>query len=69
MPAMPQSATQTNERGILMKNFIITYVITLLFALSMPIAEAGTKCEPDSRGGFCCWDVERDGIFKPISCA
>ena len=41
----------------------------LAFALFMPIAQAGTKCEPDSRGGFCCWDVERDGIFKPISCA
>jgi hypothetical protein len=41
----------------------------LVFALFMPIAQAGTKCEPDSRGGFCCWDVERDGIFKPISCA
>ena len=41
----------------------------LVFALIMTIAQAGTKCEPDSRGGFCCWDVEKDGIFKPISCA
>ena len=35
----------------------------------MPIAQAGTKCEPVSGGGICCWDVDKEGIFKPISCA
>jgi len=41
----------------------------LVFALSMPIAQAGIKCEPVSGGGICCWDVDKEGIFKPISCA
>ena len=29
---------------------------------------AQTKCVPDGRGGMCCWDTDRDGIFKPIGC-
>jgi len=40
-----------------------------IILITMPVAQAGTKCEPVPSGGFCCWDVERDGIFKPISCA
>jgi len=27
-----------------------------------------TKCQADGKGGVCCWDTDRDGIFKPIGC-
>jgi hypothetical protein len=40
-----------------------------MILVMMPIAQAGTKCEPVSGGGICCWDVDKEGIFKPISCA
>ena len=49
-----------------MKKFVITYVISLLIGFS--VAHAATKCEPDGRGGMCCWDTNTDGPFKPISC-
>jgi len=50
----------------LMKKFVITYVLTLLVATGY--AYATTKCVPDGRGGMCCWDVETQGPWKPISC-
>jgi hypothetical protein len=31
-------------------------------------AQAQTKCSPDGRGGICCWDVQTQGPWKPISC-
>lgn len=31
-------------------------------------AHAVIKCERDSRGNQCCWDTDRDGVFKPLSC-
>lgn len=31
-------------------------------------AHGAIKCEPDGRGGLCCWDTAVDGIFKPIGC-
>jgi len=31
-------------------------------------AHSAIKCERDSRGGMCCWDTVRDGVFKPINC-
>jgi hypothetical protein len=31
-------------------------------------AHAVIKCEPDGRGGLCCWDTKTDGVFRPISC-
>jgi len=30
--------------------------------------QAQVKCETDSRGNTCCWDVQRFGPFKPILC-
>jgi hypothetical protein len=29
---------------------------------------AQVKCQPDGRGGMCCWDISKDGPFKPIGC-
>jgi len=31
-------------------------------------AVSAIKCAPDGRGGMCCWDTDRQGPFKPISC-
>ena len=30
--------------------------------------QAQVKCETDSRGNMCCWDVQKFGPFRPISC-
>jgi hypothetical protein len=44
-------------------------VIAVLFvALLSTQSFAAVKCQPDGRGGMCCWDTERDGPWKPISC-
>lgn len=42
-------------------------VAIMLVGLSFGVFSA-TKCQPDGRGGMCCWDTDRDGIFKPIGC-
>jgi hypothetical protein len=42
-------------------------LVVLLAVLSLNVF-ATTKCVPDGRGGMCCWDVESQGPFKPISC-
>lgn len=43
--------------------------IVLAVALIMSTQTfAATKCETDSRGRMCCWDTDREGPFKPISC-
>lgn len=43
-------------------------LIALLIAnFSLP-AVAAIKCEPDRRGGMCCWDTVRDGPFRPLGC-
>jgi hypothetical protein len=44
-------------------------VIAVLFVgmLSTGVM-AQVKCVPDGRGGMCCWDVQTQGPFKPISC-
>ena len=45
---------------------------TAMFLFSMFIligsAQAVTKCEPDGKGGLCCWDTYTEGTFKPINC-
>jgi hypothetical protein len=46
----------------------VMFLFSLILVM-MPVAQAGTKCEPVSGGGICCWDVDKEGIFKPISCA
>ena len=44
-------------------------IVALLCAVILTgPAMAVTKCERDSRGNLCCWDTDRDGPFKPISC-
>jgi hypothetical protein len=40
----------------------------LCVALMSSSAIAATKCVPDGRGGICCWDTEKDGPFRPLSC-
>ena len=52
-----------------MKNFlllVLTAVVFLMYGVSQ--CHAAIKCEPDGRGGMCCWDTATDGIFKPIGC-
>jgi hypothetical protein len=43
-------------------------VVLVLGATWYRSAHAVTKCEPDGKGGLCCWDTAVDGIFRPISC-
>ena len=43
--------------------------IVLAVALIMSTQTfAAIKCEPDRRGGMCCWDTVRDGPFRPLGC-
>jgi len=41
-----------------------------LFSLFILIgsAQAVVKCEPDGKGGLCCWDTYTEGTFRPIIC-
>ena len=43
------------------------FVMMLLLAIAVTSYSA-TKCQADGRGGVCCWDTDKDGIFKPIGC-
>ena len=47
-----------------MKNMFIGIAL----AVVLLNAHAAIKCEPDGRGGMCCWDTAVDGIFRPIGC-
>jgi hypothetical protein len=43
--------------------------IAVLFVVLLSTSAIGAvKCQPDGRGGTCCWDTDRDGPWKPISC-
>ena len=42
-------------------------LITLLLALSVTTVYAQVRCVP-SGGGTCCWDINKDGPWKPIGC-
>jgi hypothetical protein len=44
---------------------LLSFVVVVLLSTS---AFAATKCVSDGRGGVCCWDTEKDGPWKPISC-
>jgi hypothetical protein len=44
-----------------------TVIAIALVALSFN-AFSAIKCQPDGRGGMCCWDTDRQGPFKPINC-
>jgi hypothetical protein len=41
--------------------------IVLLSMMSLSVS-AQVKCQPDGRGGMCCWDAGTQGPFKPIIC-
>jgi hypothetical protein len=41
-------------------------VVVALAVLSLN-AFGAIRCVP-SGGGTCCWDTDRDGIFKPVGC-
>ena len=43
-------------------------VILIAAMLSTSAAYATTKCERTPSGGFCCWNVEEDGPWRPIAC-
>ena len=47
-----------------MKKVIVAICATLLATGVM----AQVKCQPDGRGGMCCWDVGTQGPFRPIGC-
>jgi len=47
-----------------MKKAIVVLFVALLSTQSF----AAVKCERDGRGGMCCWDTNKDGPWKPISC-
>ena len=42
-------------------------IAVVLLSLSLS-AIAQIKCESDGRGGMCCWDISKDGPWKPIGC-
>ena len=47
-----------------MKKLIAVVFITLMSTGVM----AQVKCESDGRGGMCCWDVSKQGPWRPIGC-
>lgn len=49
-----------------MKKAIMLAVAVVVVGLAFN-AYSAIRCQP-SGGGTCCWDTDRDGIFKPIGC-
>jgi hypothetical protein len=47
-----------------MKKLIALAIVAMLSTSGY----AAVKCQPDGRGGMCCWDTDRDGPWKPIGC-
>lgn len=43
-------------------------IVVLFVAMLSTSVMAQVKCQPDGRGGMCCWDISKDGPFKPIGC-
>jgi len=44
-------------------------IVMCLFSLMLiGSVHAAIICEPDGKGGLCCWDTYTDGVFKPITC-
>ena len=44
-------------------------LIMLLVVISLSTSVyAAVKCQPDGRGGMCCWDTNTDGPWKPVTC-
>ena len=51
-------------KGMNMKKVLAAVVL----ALAVTSVYAQVKCVPDGRGGMCCWDISKDGPWKPIGC-
>jgi hypothetical protein len=49
-----------------MKNTLLAVVCFGLLCSS--VAKAVTVCETDRSGRMCCWDADKYGPFKPITC-
>jgi hypothetical protein len=47
-----------------MKKMLVVLALAVLSLNSY----GAVKCQPDGRGGTCCWDTEKEGIFKPVGC-
>ena len=47
-----------------MKKLIAVAFIAMMATGAM----AQVKCESDGRGGMCCWDLDKQGPWKPIGC-
>ena len=47
-----------------MKKIIIVAMAVMLSAN----AYAAIKCAPNPNGTLCCWDVETEGPWRPITC-
>jgi hypothetical protein len=43
-------------------------IVLAMIAMLSTSVYAAVKCQPDGRGGMCCWDTEKDGPWKPIGC-
>ena len=44
-------------------------LIMLLTVIALSTSTyAAVKCQPDGRGGMCCWDTSTDGPWKPVIC-
>jgi hypothetical protein len=41
-------------------------IVCLTLATTSVFAQI--KCERSPNGGTCCWDIKKDGPFRPIGC-
>lgn len=48
-----------------MKKLIL---IAIAAMLTFSNAYAVVKCERTPGGGVCCWDVDKDGPWQPVTC-
>lgn len=43
-------------------------IVLIAFAVGMSSASAAIRCERGPVGDLCCWDVDKEGPFRPINC-
>ena len=43
-------------------------LVVLTAAMLSLNAFGAIRCAPSPMGGTCCWDTDREGIFRPIGC-
>lgn len=48
-----------------MKKLILLAVV---FALGTTSVTAAIRCERGPGGNLCCWDIDKEGPFRPINC-